>query len=71
MKPLIINLNSYILGQLTLTFDLTCSIKLGKAPTNAECQQLYDSGSTSLKNPGEAGRKRRETDDQTFTQTTG
>ena len=56
---------------LTLDFVLTCSIKLGTAPTPAECQQRYTDDRSILLAPGVAGRKRRQTEQTEFTQTTG
>ena len=44
---------------LELLFKLTCNIRLGTAPTDADCQ------------PARAGRKRRQTEQTEFTQTTG
>ena len=44
---------------LVLRFKLTCNIRLGTAPTDADCQ------------PAKAGRKRRQTEQTEFTQTTG
>ena len=57
---------------LTLDFVLTCSIKLGTAPTTADCEQRYtDDPSGGLLASGVAGRKRRQTEQTEFTQTTG
>ena len=65
-------LNNFIQGQLTLNFVLTCTIKLGTAPTDADCQARYDDDNSSgLENPGRAGRRRRKTEKNKFTQTTG
>ena len=54
-----------------MDFVLTCNIKLGTAPTDEECQQRYNDGETELEDPGRAGRKRRQTEDTVYTQTTG
>ena len=62
--------NFYLKATITLDFVLTCSIKLGTAPTPAECQQRYTDDPSILLAPGVAGRKRRQTE-ETFTQTTG
>ena len=53
---------------MTLDFVLTCTIRLGTAPTNTECatRKLTNSDLSGL-----AGRKRRQTDETEFTQTTG
>ena len=47
------------LGELTTSFTLTCNIKLGTAPTAADCS------------PERVGRKRREVDGTEFVQSTG
>ena len=63
--------NFYLKATITLDFVLTCNIKLGEAPTSADCQQRYtDNPTGGLLAPGVAGRKRRQTE-ETFTQTTG
>jgi len=53
--------------ELTLEFVLTCTIRLGTAPTNTECATRK---STNSDLSGLAGRKRRQTDETEFTQTT-
>ena len=66
--------NFYLKATITLDFVLTCSIKLGAAPTDAECQQEYNDDPSNpkvYKAPGIAGRKRRETEQIEFRQTTG
>ena len=64
--------NFYFKATITLDFVLTCSIKLGTAPTPAVCQQRYTAApSDGLLAPGVAGRKRRQTEQTEFTQTTG
>ena len=60
----------YLKVALALDFVLTCNIKLGAAPTTADCQQRYTADPSILLSPGVAGRKRRQTE-ETFTQTTG
>ena len=60
--------NFYLKATITLDFVLTCNIKLGTAPTDAVCATRK---STNPDLSGLAGRKRRQTDETEFTQTTG
>ena len=52
-------LTATYLAALTLTFQVTCDIILGTAPTGAECLQRKNDGDISL--TGDAGRRRRAT----------
>ena len=64
----------YLKVALALDFVLTCNIKLGTAPTDTECERMNKldyANPPMLRPPGIAGRKRRQTDQTEFTQTTG